>query len=198
MQSFVLSNPAKWSEPVTWQLYIKDENSMRNPYFVESHTASYFTTGVPLFIYLQRYDYLKEIAGTLTNELKEKHNMTDSKDLTRLEEGQINELTCLSEYQKSKLGKLAVAHRLDAYLGYSRYLDDYPVRRDMKLRDFLQLVPELKDIAEKLQEDLGVELVYNLENFEEGDLKGLELTPEQENKIVEIAAEVSLKEKARK
>ena len=184
---------------MTWHLYIKDENSMRNPYFVESHTASYFTTGVPLFIYLQRYDYLKEIAGTLTNELKEKHKMTDSKDLARLEEGQINALTCLSECQKSKLRKLATGHLLDAFLGYSRYLDDYPqARRDMKLRDFLQLVPELKDIAEKLQEDLGVELVYNLEDFEEGDLKGLELTPEQENKIVEIAAEVSLKEKARK
>ena len=172
---------------------------MRNPYFVESHTVSYFTTGVPLFIYLQRYDYLKEIAGTLTNELKEKHNMTDSHDLEKLEEGQINALTCLSEYQKSKLGKIAVANRLDAYFGYSRYLDDYPqVRRDMKLRDFLQLVPELKDIAEKLQEDLGVELVQNLEYIHPSDLKDLELTPEQENKILEIAAEVSLKEKARK
>ena len=172
---------------------------MRNPYFVESHTASYFTTGVPLFIYLQGYDDLKEIAGTLTNELKEKHNMTDSKDLARLEEGQINALTGLSEEQKYTLGKLAVANNLEEYFGFSRYLQDYPqARRDMKLQDFLRQVPELNDIAEKLAEQLGVEFVYNLQDLEVGDLNGLGLTPEQENKIVEIAAEVSLKEKVRK
>jgi hypothetical protein len=140
---------------------------------------------------------LKEIAGTLTNELKEKHNMTDSHDLARLEEGQINALTGLSEEQKYTLGKLAVANNLEEYFGFSRYLHDYPqARRDMKLQDFLRQVPELKDIAEKLAKQLGVEFVYNLEDLEVGDLNGLGLTPEQENKIVEIAAEVSLKERA--
>ncbi len=145
---------------------------MRNPYFVESDTASYFTTGEPLFIYLQRY--LKEIAGTLTNELKEKHNMTDSTDLTKLHEGQINALTCLSEEQKSTLGKLAVAHRLEESFGFSRYLQDYPqAYRDEPLQDFLRQVPELKDIAEKLAKHLDVGFVYNLEDLEVDDLNGL-------------------------
>jgi hypothetical protein len=43
---------------------------------------------------------------------------------------------------------------------------------------------------------LGVGFVFNLQDLEVGDLNGLGLSPEQENKIVEIAAEVSLKERA--
>jgi hypothetical protein len=84
-------------------------------------------------------------------------------------------------------------HR-NPYLVTSVYMRDYlSIKYDTPLHKLFEQCPELQDIAQKLEDALGVENVHNFDVFDNSsfeDLRSLNLTLTQKQKLLEIAAKV--------
>jgi hypothetical protein len=90
---------------------------------------------------------------------------------------------------------------INRYLVTSVYLDyDFSVNYETPLHKVLEKIPELKDIAQKIEDLLGISKVYYMHVFSEedfDDLRSLNLTYVQKKKLLELAEKVKLAEEVR-